>query len=60
MKENKEKELISGNEIVQTKDVFPFQTRPTISKTLKLVPPVSLKKKKAVYKTIDTGNLPSR
>lgn len=60
MKEKKEKALISGDEFVQMEDVPLFQTRPTISKTLKLVPPVSKEKRKAMSKTIDNRNLPSR
>ena len=44
MKENKEKELASGNEIIQMKDATPLQTRPNVPKTLKLMPPSSSEK----------------
>lgn len=59
MKENKEKELVSGDDIIQTKDVPPLQTHPAVSKMLKLVPPSSLEKRKAMSKMIDIGNPPS-
>lgn len=39
MKENKEKELASGDEVVLTEDAAPLQTRPNVPKTLKLAPP---------------------
>ena len=54
------KAFISGVEFVQMEDVPPFQTHPTVLKMLKLVPPVSKEKRKAMSKMIDTRNLPSR
>ena len=59
MKENKEKELASGDEIIQVKDVALIQTHPSASKTLKLVPSSSSEKRKAMSMTVDIGNLPS-
>ena len=59
MKENKEKELASGDEIIQVEDVAFIQTRPGASKTLKLVPLSSSEKRKAVSMMVDIGNLPS-
>ena len=59
MKENKEKELASGDEVILTKDVAPFQTRPNIPKVLKLLPPSSSKKRKEISRMVDVGNLPS-
>lgn len=59
MKEKKEKALISGDEFVQMEDIPPPQTYRTVSKTLKLVPPISKEKRKAMSEAIDTRNLPS-
>ena len=59
MKEKKEKALISGDEFVQMEDIPPLQTYRIVSKTLKLVPPISKEKRKAMSVAIDTRNLPS-
>lgn len=59
IKENKEEELASGDEVIQTEGAIPAQDRPPPSKTLKLVPPAFSEKWKAVSKMVDTGNLPS-
>ena len=59
VKENKEKELDNGNEVVQAKGAVIAQTRPPPSKALRLVPPASLEKRRTVSKTMDIGNLPS-
>lgn len=59
MKENKEKKLDSGDEIIQAEDVALIQTHLGASKTLKLVPPSSSVKRKAVSMTVDIGNLHS-
>ena len=58
-KENKEKKLASGDEIIQAEDVALIQTRLGASKTLKLVPPSSSEKMKAVSMTVDIRNLHS-
>lgn len=60
MKENKEKELASGDEVIQIENVAPPETRSNVPRTLKLVPPSSSEKRKTMSKMIDTGNLPSR
>ena len=57
---NKEKELASGNEVIQTEDATPLQTHLNIPKTLKLVPASFSKKRKVVSRMVDMGNLPSR
>ena len=59
MKENKKKELASGDEIVQIEDATPLQTYPNVPKTLKLVPLSSSEYWKAVSRKVDVGNLPS-
>jgi len=60
MKENKEKELASGNEVVQTEDATPLQTHPNVPKMLKLVPPSLSENRKVVSGMVNVGNLPSR
>ena len=60
MKENKEKELASGNEVIQIEDVTPLQTHLNIPKTIKLVPTSFSEKRKVVSRMVDMGNLPSR
>ena len=57
---NKEKELASGNEVIQTEDATPLQTHLNIPKTLKLVPASFFEKRKVVSRMVDMGNLPSR
>lgn len=59
MKENKEEELASGDEVIQTEGAILAQVRPPPLKMLKLMPPTSSEKRKAMSKMIDTRNLPS-
>ena len=58
-KVNKEKELANGNKVIQAEGAILAQVCPPPLKTLKLMPPASSKKRKAMSKMIDTGNLPS-
>lgn len=58
MKENKVKGIV-GDEVVQFGDKVSIQTCPPALFILKLVPPVSSKKRKTVSKKLDTSNLPS-
>ena len=59
MKENKDKELASGNEVIQTEDVTPLPTHLNVPKSLKLVPTSFFEKMKVVSSMVDMGNLPS-
>lgn len=59
IKENKEKKLVSGDEIIQIEDATPLQTRPNVPKMLKLVPLSSSEKRKAVSRMVDVGDLPN-
>ena len=59
MKENKEKELANGNEVIWTEDATPLQTNPNVPKTLKLVPLSFSEKRKIVSRMVDVGNPPN-
>ena len=58
MKENKRKGIV-GDEVFQPGDEFLAQTHPHVSFMLKIIPLVSLEKRKTVSKKLDTVNLPN-
>ena len=58
MKENKEKEIVSGDEAIHPEEAVPVVVCTNAARTLKLMPPSSSEKRKTVSKTIDKTNLP--
>lgn len=56
---NRKKKLLSSDDVIQPEEDTQIEARPTVQKTLKLVPPIVPGNRKVVSKIVDTRNLPS-
>lgn len=57
---NRNKKLLSSDDVVQPEEVTQIEARLIVQKTLNLVPPIVPRNRKVLSKIVDMGNLPSR
>lgn len=59
MNKNKEKEIVSGEDVVRSKGAVPIETRPSAPQAIKFVALSSSGKRNTMTKNINRANLPS-